>query len=150
MPADASRKPAPRPRPRAAYCGPATCHQARANFAVSGRRIRATPPQAWREYHQILLSRFASMHMNNSHGEGNEGLEWIWAVVFGCCRRYASGDGRRRQWWEEPLYKRSKVTSGGGYIGPGSFECYDDAPTSRMSQAEVTKRLRAMVASAKH
>ena len=87
------------------------------------------------------------MNMNNSHGEGNEGLEWLWAVVFGCCRRSASVDGRR-QWWEEPLYKRAKVTTGGGYVGPGSFECYDHESTSRMSQAEMTMRLRAMVASA--
>ena len=119
-----ARKPAPRPRPRAAYSGSATCRQARANFAVSGRRIRATSPQMWREYHHVLLSRFSGMQMNNSHGEGNEGLEWAWATLFGCCRRPTSIDGRRR-WWEEPLNKRMKIATGHGFVGPGSFECYD-------------------------
>ncbi len=124
--------------------------QARASFAVSGRRILATPRHVWAAYHRTLIDNWTGgSDGRHGTGEGGQGLEYAWSVVFNCC--WQEGDARRGSdappaWWElSPAAQRRAEfadAAKNALVGPGGFECYDEA-TRTTSTARTGSLLRA-------
>ena len=60
-------------------------------FAVSARRIHATPQEQWAAYYRTFAEHHAPVVLRGRTYEGVDGLERVWPLLFGCYNSTAAG-----------------------------------------------------------